>query len=113
MTRKVTLVEIMMIISETSSALGYVGILSNIMSGRGGYLSLSGTRSCTNARDAVVRMKFTVNIMNAEKDKTKKFSVNSVKIKLQILQQILKKILFLLKKNQTNGLKGYRICCEY
>jgi hypothetical protein len=66
MTRKVTFVEIIMIISEMSNVHETVGILSKNTSGSGGYLVLSGTFSCTRARDAVVSMKFTTNIIKAE-----------------------------------------------
>ena len=79
MTRKVTFVEIMIIISETSSVQETVGKLSKKTSGNGGYLVRSGTFSCTRARDAVVRIKFTTNIINAGKKSQTKTCVYKCK----------------------------------
>lgn len=65
-TRNVTFVEIMMSISDTSRPHGCVGTLSKNVSGSGPYVLGSGTLSCTNASDVVVKIKFTANIRNAE-----------------------------------------------
>lgn len=50
--------KIMMMISLTFSAQFRSAILSSMMSGRGGYVSRFGTRSCTIASDAVASTKF-------------------------------------------------------
>lgn len=63
-----TIAEFDMIImrtSETVSAQSCATTLSNTTSGNGPYVFLSGTRSCTIARDAVVNMKFTTMKRNA------------------------------------------------
>jgi len=68
----------MIMISEALSAQSCAAMLSSTTSGSGPYVFLSGTRSCTIASDAVVRMKFTTMKRKAVKrEKAAVYTVDS------------------------------------